>query len=296
MDVTTTTVGRILTRASGYVAPVASHTLQPYGGCALGNSLCGIGCYVRGSWFVTRGREWGGYVEVRANAAEAYRAESACERKWAGRSGRPFGIFMSSATEPFQPAERKYHVTRSVLEAMIERPPDVLIVQSHSHHVADYLDLYPALAKRCDLRFHVSIESDRDRLPGLPPPASSVEKRLAAASALKAAGLRVVATLSPLHPIDNPDRFFARLARTMDAIVIDHFITGDGTPTGARTLRTAMPLAMAAVEPASVTLAYRDRIVEIARQHMPGRVGVGVDGFAGIFLPAARAPVASAAG
>ena len=80
-------------------------------------------------------------------------------------------------------------------------------MQSHSHHVADYLDLYPELARRCELRFHVSIESDLDRLPGLPPSASPVAKRLAAAAALRSAGLRTVATVSPLLPIAEPQRF-----------------------------------------------------------------------------------------
>ena len=75
MDVSTVAVGRILTRSSGFLQTVSSHSLQPYRGCALGNSLCGVGCYVRHSWYVTRGREWGSFVEARANAADAYARE-----------------------------------------------------------------------------------------------------------------------------------------------------------------------------------------------------------------------------
>ena len=286
MDVTQTTVTRILTRAGGYLLPVASHSLQPYRGCALGNSLCGVGCYVRHSWYVTRGREWGSFVEARVNAAEAYCSQYEGERDWARRTRGRFGVFLSSATEPFQPAERKWRVTRGVLEAMVDRPPDLLIVQSHSHHVADYLDLYPALAARCgEMRFHVSIESDRDELPGLPPAASPVAKRMAAAAALRAAGLRVVATVSPLLPIADPESFFARLAEVADAVVIDHFIGGDGSRGGSRTRRTPLPLAMGAVEPRSVTLEYRQSMVAVARRWFaPGCVGVSVDGFAGHML------------
>ena len=91
-------------------------------------------------------------------------------------------------------------------------------------------------------------------------------------------------TVSPLLPIEDPDTFFRRLSEVADAVVLDHFIQGDGSPTGARTLRTRLPIAMAAVEPASVTLEYRDRMVEIARRYLPGRVGVNVDGFAGRML------------
>jgi DNA repair photolyase len=291
MDVSTTSVTRILTRSGGYLSAVASHSLQPYRGCALGNSLCGVGCYVRHSWYLTRGQPWGSFVEARTNAAEAYADEYDGERAWARRARGRFGVFMSSATEPFQPAERRHGVTRRVLEAMVERPPDLLIVQSHSHHVADYLDLYPAVARACgEVRFHISIESDRDQLPGLPPSASPVAKRMAAAAALRAAGLRVVATVSPLLPIDDPPAFFRRLAEVADAVVVDHFIGGDGSAGGTRTRRTPLPLAMAAVQPRSVSLAYRDEMVEVARQWFPpGCVGIEADGFAGRMLDAGAA-------
>src|SRR5207249_11018785 len=108
----------------------------------------------------------------------------------------------------------------------------------------------PPLAATPVRRFPTSTESDRDRLPGLPPPASSVAHRLEAAAALRAAGLRVVITVSPLPPIADPRRFFERLAEVADAVVVDHFIEGDGTPGGARTLATPLPEAMARGEPA----------------------------------------------
>jgi hypothetical protein len=66
-------------------------------------------------------------------------------------------------------------------------------------------------------------------------------------------------------------------------VVIDHFIQGDGSAAGTRTLRTGLPQAMAAVDPRSVTLEYRDEIVGVARRYFPGRVGVNIDGFAGRF-------------
>jgi DNA repair photolyase len=285
MTITESTIRSILTRASGYLRPVASHSLQPYRGCALGNSLCGVGCYMRHNEWVTRGEPWGSFVEVRTNAVDSYRGQYERERNWARRTrddGR-FGIFMSSATEPFQPVERTARVTRRLLETMVKRPPDFLIVQTHSHHVAEYLDLYPTLAARTELRFHVSIESDRDELPGLPRAASPVAKRIEAAAKLKAAGMRVFVTVSPLLPIDDPDAFFARVAQVADGVVIDHFVDGDGSPDGRRTRRTRLPLAMEQVNPLSTSIAYQDEIAAIARKHFPGRVGISVDGFAGRF-------------
>ncbi len=172
-------------------------------------------------------------------------------------------------------------MTRSLIEAMQTRPPDGLILQTHSHRVTDELERIATLANTFDLRVHVSIESDRDRLPGLPPPASSVEKRLAACGALKAAGVTTVVTVAPLLPIADPKSFFTRIAEAADAVVLDHFIGGDGSANGSRTLRTELPAAMAAVDPHSTSLDYLHEMTAIARGIMPGRVGIGRDGFAG---------------
>ena len=281
MQLSVVEIQQILTRTSGFLKTVSSHSLQPYRGCALGNSLCGVGCYVQHNFYLTKGQPWGSFVEARTNAAEVYRAQYEREKNWARKARGKFGIFLSSSTEPFQPAEAKHRVTQKVLEAMVELPPDFLILQTHSHHVTDYLDLYRRLIGVTDLRVHVSIESDRDDLPGLPKSASPVAKRIAAAGALKAAGIRVIATIAPLLPIDRPEEFFKRLSEVSDAIVFDHFIGGDGSPNGARTLRTKLPAAMRMVHPASTELPYREQMIEVARRYSPGRVGVNIAGFAG---------------
>jgi DNA repair photolyase len=281
VPVTEAEVRAILTRTSGFLRTVTSHSLQPYRGCTYGNALCGVGCYVQHNRWLTRGERWGSFLEARVNAAQRYREQAAAERAWARRARSAFSIFMSSSTDPFVPQEERLGVTSSVLDAMLEDPPDELVVQTHSHRVTGAAGLLRELSHRCALRVHVSIESDRDRLPGLPPPASSVADRLAAAAALRAAGLATVITVSPLLPIERPRAFFEAIAAAADAVVIDHFIEGDGSSDGGRTLATPLPAAMAAVDPRSVELGYRDRMVEAARQVMPGRVGVSIDGFAG---------------
>jgi DNA repair photolyase len=278
-------VKSILTRTGGYLTGIASHSLQPYRGCSFGRSLCGVACYVQHNRFVTGGAPWGHFLEARVNAAEVYLAQAPRERRWARRRWGSFGVFLSSATDPFVPQEARLRITAGVLAAMCADPPDVLIVQTHSPAVASARDALVALSARCELRVHVSVESDRDRLPGLPPPAASVASRLAAAAAVRDAGVHAVITVSPLLPIRDPDGFFARIARAADAVVIDHFIGGDGSENGARTRRTALPAAMEEVLPGSSRLAYRDEMVARARRLMPGRVGVGRDGFAGRMLP-----------
>jgi DNA repair photolyase len=287
---TEASVRSILTRSSGYLKTVCSHSLQPYRGCTFGNSLCGVGCYVRHNPFVTRGAEWGSFLEVRKNAACVYRSQCDRERRWARGARGQFSVFMSSATDPFLPHEKRYGITRAVLRAMSDDPPDELIIQTHSHLAARYLEILRELSLHCSLRVHISIESDRDRLPGLPPPASSVARRFEAAAQFRDAGIQVVITVAPLLPIASPDAFFERVSTCADSVVIDHYIGGDGTPDGARTRRTPLPEAMAAVEPACLEIRYRDAMVAAAMKWMPGRVGVGIDGFAGRLLAARPSP------
>jgi DNA repair photolyase len=284
MPATPTTVRSILTRTGGYLASIASHTLQPYKGCAFGKSLCGVGCYVQHAGHLTQGRPWGSFLEIRTNAADAYRQAYARERNWAQRALGRFVVFLSSATEPFPPQEDRERVTQGVLQAMCDLPPDGLILQTHSHRVAQCLDLLRELQARTDLRVHISIETDRERLPGLPRHASSVEDRFQAARILKGAGLNVVITVAPLLPIDRPDAFFARIAREASAVVLDHYVGGDGTPGGSRTLRTPLPAAMAAVDPRSLSPEYLREMARVALQHLPGRVGLHRDGFAGRWI------------
>jgi hypothetical protein len=299
-----TTIKNVLTRTSGFLRTVTSHSLQPYCGCTFGNSLCGVGCYVRHNGRLLKGRGWGSFLEVRTNAAQSYLDNYDAEAAWARRNaesqvtegtsgGKPgpssgsaglFSIFCSSSTDPFVPQEFRYGITRAVLEAMRRRPPDRLILQTHSHRVSEYAPALRELAGHCEVRIHVSIETDRDRIPGLPPPASSVEDRLRACARLRDAGLWTVVTVAPLLPIGDPDRFFARIAQVADAVVLDHFIGGDGSADGGRTLRTPLPAAMRQLDPESTELTYRDRMAGIARRYLPGRVGVNVDGFAGRYL------------
>ncbi len=129
---------------------------------------------------------------------------------------------------------------------------------------------------------HVSIESDIERLPGLPPPPATVNARIDLLRQLNETGIATAACLSPLYPMKNPEAFFERLAAAgTDAVVIDHFIQGDGTEEGTRTLKTGLPQCMAAVDAASTNLEYRDRIAAIAQHYLP--VGISAAGFAGYY-------------
>jgi DNA repair photolyase len=280
MEITEVQCKTILTRAGGYLREVCSHSLNPYIGCGFGRSACGVGCYVRHNAWLTKGREWGDFVEVKSNAPEVYLKTYEGEQRWTRRRDQTFSIFFSSSTEPWQPVEKQYRITRRLLEAMLTHPPDELILQTHATAMLDDLSLVAELSQQCRLRVHVSIESDTERLPGMPPPPATVAGRIELLRQLSAAGVYTVACLSPLYPMQKPALFFEQLAGAgTSAVVIDHFIEGDGTREGSRTWKTNLPRAMQTVSPESTRLEYRDRIASIARGYLP--VGISASGFAG---------------
>jgi DNA repair photolyase len=270
----------LLTRSSGYLNSVCSHSLNPYSGCGYGLSACGEACYVRFNHWLTRGREWGKFVDIKTNAGELYNQSAEKEKSWAHNRHIPFAVFMSSSTDPWQPLEKKHRVSRAVLKSMMTYPPDILILQTHSAGILDDLETLLQLSQVCSLRIHISIEGDRNHLPGLPPPPCSVEQRISALAKLSAQGLNTLACLSPLYPLENPQHFFLRLKNAgASAVIIDHFIKGDGTSEGSRTFKTRLPSAMSKIQKDSIHLSYRDRIATIARAYLP--VGISVQGFAG---------------
>jgi DNA repair photolyase len=122
----------LLNKGTGFLSGY-SHSLNPYTGCAFGCSYC----YVRQmpvSLF--RGAEWGTWVDAKQEAAALLRREL---RK--AKTKGPVTIFMSSSTDPYQPAEYNEQITRSLLTAMLDDPPDFLLVQTRSPLVSRDIDL-----------------------------------------------------------------------------------------------------------------------------------------------------------
>ena len=198
----------ILTRTTGYLKNVSSHSLNPYSGCGFGNSSCGQSCYVRFNSWINQGRQWGTFVEVKENGADLYSKTASREKAWPKKQSQPFSIFMSSSTDPWQPAEKKYRITRKVLQAMRVIAPDELILQTHSSAILEDIDLIKKISRNCKLRVHISIEGDSEVLPGLPLPPSSVADRINTIQQISSRGIFTVACLSPLYPLDDADQFF----------------------------------------------------------------------------------------
>jgi len=226
------TVKSILTPTGGFLSAY-SHTLNPYRGCAYGASFCGAACYAPEVRFGELPGRWGRYLEVKVNAPAVYPRDYDRAR---GR-GQPLVVFMSSVTDPYVPQERRYRITSRVLEAMLERPPDALVLQTHTPNPLWDLETLVHLGTKTRLVIQISVETDRETIPGFPRHAYSVEARLAALGTLRAQGLHTVGVVSPLMPLADPEGFAARLGAVADGVILDHYLVGDGSPEGARTRR-----------------------------------------------------------
>lgn len=222
-----------LTKTGGFLAGY-THTLQPYIGCAFGCTYC----YVQGlqvhQCHVPR-LEWGEYVHPRVGIADRLARELA--RIGAKGGLDDLAIFMSSATDPYQGAERQWRLTRACLDVMEQLPPGLLVVQTRSPLVRDDFDRIAALSDRGWLS--MTVETDREDVRKLlTPRCPALAQRWATLAAAQAAGLQVQITVSPSLPYGDVERFADQLAAHAQRVVVDTYVSGDGNQ-GRRTARTA---------------------------------------------------------
>jgi DNA repair photolyase len=228
--------GSALTKTSGFLTGF-THTLQPYIGCRFGCAYC----YVQGLHvhrFHQPAMAWGDYVHPRTGIAEQLGKELAR----AARRGNlaQLVIFMSSATDPYQGAERQWRLSRACLEAFVAHPPGLLVVQTRSPLVADDFALLRALGERCWLNF--TLETDREDVrQALTPRCPSIGQRLATLKRALAAGVNVQITVSPCLPYSNVEQFGALLVEHSQRVIVDSFLSGDGQG-GKRTGATSAPV------------------------------------------------------
>src|SRR5262249_26584522 len=103
------------------------------------------------------------------------------------------------------------------------------------------LGLIRTLATRCEFWLSMTIETDMDRIPGFRNHATPLQKRVAALKSFHDAGVPTQATVSPLLPLADPERFARTLGEVSDRVILDHYLLGDGSKNGLRTKRTDFP-------------------------------------------------------
>ncbi|HEX6535330.1 MAG TPA: radical SAM protein [Gemmatimonadaceae bacterium] len=137
-------------------------------------------------------------------------------------------IVIGTATDPYQPAERRFRITRSVLEVLAEHPGLRVVIITKSPLVTRDIDVLRRIARHASLTVHVSlITTDRALARRLEPRAPTPEARLRAVRRLAGAGIDVGVNCMPVLPgITDHPRALEALVRSVADTGATHLAVG----------------------------------------------------------------------
>jgi DNA repair photolyase len=205
--------------------PVASNrvafrwSINPYRGCEFGCHYC----YARYTheYMELDARQFENKIFVKDQAAQLLRRELA--------AGKVLGehIAIGAATDPYQPAERRFGLTRAILENLLEYAGNLpepfafdLSITTKSTLVLRDVDLLRALARVCRLYVNVSITTPDLRLARcLEPRAPRPDLRFDTVRRLNYSGVPAGVFVAPILPglTDKSDDLEALAARAAEA-------------------------------------------------------------------------------
>jgi DNA repair photolyase len=168
-------------------------SLNPYMGCAHRCTFCYVRAFERRADRPADDR-YGRSIRVKVNVAAVLRAELA-RSSWDGEV-----VAIGAATDPYQPAEGRYKLTRGCLEALRDASNPFSLITRSPMIVRD-LDVLVEAAKRAEVGVVFSVptldeEVWRRTEPGTPPP----RRRLEAVTALVEAGVKAGVGMAPILP------------------------------------------------------------------------------------------------
>jgi DNA repair photolyase len=176
-------------------------SLNPYMGC---EHRCTF-CYVRA--FELRADRpaddrYGRSIRVKVNVAEVLRRELA-RRTWRGEM-----VAIGAATDPYQPAEGRYRLTRRCLEVLAAARNPLSLITRGPLVVRD-IDVLQEASRHAEVSVSVSVPTLDNRVwrttePGTPPP----HQRLRAVRRLVDAGIKAGVGMAPILPglSDRPEQ------------------------------------------------------------------------------------------
>ena len=225
----------MLTPTGGFLKGFA-FSLNPYIGCAFGDSGGCPYCYVRMLPIArVESGSWGSWVIAKSNLAERLEHElAALEKK--DRLGETT-IFMSSATDPYQGIERRLCLTRAALEVFVRHPIRRLLIQTRSPLIERDIEIIATLGARAIVSLTLETDDDQVRR-AITPTSPSIERRLRTALMFRARGIFVQLAISPMLP-NNSERFAGLAAAASNRVIIDTYFDGDGA-NGARSRALGM--------------------------------------------------------
>ena len=187
-------------------------SLNPYMGCVHRCTFCYVRAFERRADRPFDDR-YGQAIRVKVNVAEVLR------RELARPSWKREGVAIGAATDPYQPAEGRYRLTRACLEALSAAANPFSLITRGPLIVRD-LDVLQEAARRADVSVNFSVPTLdphvwRKTEPGTAPP----RQRLRALKALVDAGIKAGVGMAPILPglSDRPDQLTAVVRAAREA-------------------------------------------------------------------------------
>ena len=187
-------------------------SLNPYTGCAHRCTFCYVRAFERRADRPS-GESYGRVIRVKTNVAEVLRRELA-RPSW---KGEPVAI--GAATDPYQPAEGRYRLTRACIEAFAEAASPFSIITRGPMIVRD-LDVLSEAARRASVSVTFSIPTvDEDVWRRTEPSTAPPEQRLRALRRLVDAGIKAAVGMAPILPgiSDAPEQLSAVVRAAREA-------------------------------------------------------------------------------
>lgn len=194
------------------------YSLNPYQGCEHG---C-IYCYARNShayWDYDIGLDFESRILVKVNAPLLL------EQFFMNSNWKPWPILLSGNTDPYQPAERKYQLTRRLLEIFWKFRNPVEIITKNALILRD-LDLLTSLSSYGLVRVRVSLTTANEELRRkMEPRTATFQRRLETIRILTKAGIPVIAMIAPMIPNLNMEEMPFLLKSASEAGALDaHYV------------------------------------------------------------------------
>jgi DNA repair photolyase len=172
-------------------------TINPYRGCEFGCKYC-YARYTHEFMEHWDGEDFERKIYAKVSAAELLRAEL----RQAKDKGLP--IALGTATDPYQPAEKQFGITRRILEVFAGFEGLNFSLTTKSVLILRDLDLLREISQRHRFSVHITITTTDERLARLlEPKAPMPEKRFEAVARLAAAGIRAGVNVMPILPALN---------------------------------------------------------------------------------------------
>lgn len=166
--------------------PDSDFVINPYIGCSHACKYCYAKFMCKFSGHV--GQEWGSFVDVKINSVDLL----PCKKSLKGKN-----VTFGSVTDPYQPTECKYQLTRNLLEKLIPLEPTLYVITKSKLIVRD-IDLLKNF-RDCTVAVSLSLLDENIRKL-VEPASSSAEQRMEALKKLYDSGITTVLFISPIFP------------------------------------------------------------------------------------------------